>query len=176
MPNSPRTTDRGSHLHQNPFDGDRYDVDQFYRRMAAEQNLPLGIIGGLVGALLGAAVWAGLAIVTGFNFGAIAILIGFLVGHGVRFFGRGVTLGFPVAGAVLAVLGLVVGRLLTLSAVYSLRHGVNVSTAFLDLVSRPDATLRTLLRVTGPLDGLFYIVAICTAAKLSFRPALFNQD
>ena len=168
-------TNGKTHFSDDPFD-ERYDVDKFYRRLAAEQNLPLAIVAGSVAALAGALLWALVALTTGRQFGAIAILVGAFVGQAVRYFGKGVTLAFPVAGAVLAVLGCAFGKLLCASAVYSFRHNTEVVTVFLNLLSRPQAALQTLFLITRPLDGVFYILAICAGAILSFRRAVFNRD
>src|SRR5262245_48858282 len=47
-------------------------------------KLLVAAAGGLGGALVGAAVWAGVAIVTNFEVGYIAVLVGFLAGLGVK--------------------------------------------------------------------------------------------
>ncbi len=51
--------------------------------------LPLAVIGGGVGAIIGAAVWAGIAIATEFEIGYVAVLVGFLAGTGVKLGARG---------------------------------------------------------------------------------------
>lgn len=157
------------------FESDRYNVDEFYRRKAADQNLPLGIIAGLVAAMVGAVLWALIASTLGVESSVVALVIGFLVGQAVRFFGRGVTISFPVAGALLAVAGCVLGKLLSASAIYAFKHNMEATEVFLNVLSQPDVALRVLMAMTGPLDALFYILAICEAAKLSFRPVVFNE-
>ncbi len=177
MPDKPgqhraRTTSVRS---SDPFDGE-YDVDKFYRRMQAEQNLPFGIIAGTVAALLGAAFWALIAMGLRIQSGWVAMVIGILVGNAVRFFGKGVTLSFPIAAAALAVLGCVLGKLLSAAAFYAFENQREVGGVFLDLLSEPQATFAALKYMTTPLDGLFYVVAILVAAILAFRRAVFNQD
>jgi hypothetical protein len=159
-----------------PLDYDRYNVDDFYRRMEAEQNLSLGIMGGLVAAVNGAVLWALVAAILHIESAAIALVIGFLVGQGVRIFGKGVTISFPIAGALLAILGCVLGKVLSACALYASKENVEVTSVFLNLLTRPFAALRVLKLMTGPLDALFYILAICEATKLSFRHAVFNQS
>lgn len=53
--------------------------------------LPRAIAAGVVGALLGAAVWAAVVIVTDFEIGYLAVLVGFLAGFGVKYGARGAT-------------------------------------------------------------------------------------
>ena len=66
----------------------------FNAQLDAEQNLPLGVCGGLLAAVLGAAVWAGVTVATGYQIGWMAVGVGFVVGFTVRLLGKGVTL-FP---------------------------------------------------------------------------------
>jgi hypothetical protein len=77
----------------------------------SKQNLGLGIVGGLLGALLGAVIWIVVAFVTNYELGLIAILVGFLAGFGVRQLGKGVDPVFGVMGAVLALVGSLVGSI-----------------------------------------------------------------
>lgn len=58
----------------------------------ARQNLPAAIAAGVVAALIAAAVWATITVVTQFQIGWMAVGAGFLVGHAVRHFGRGLHL------------------------------------------------------------------------------------
>ncbi len=159
-----------------PLDHDEYNVDEFYRRLQEEQNLPLGIIAGLVAAMIGAMLWGLIALGLRIESAAIALLIGFLVGQALRVFGKGVTFPFPVAGAVLAAFGCVLGKLLGATALYAMKHDLEVTKVFMDVLSRPHAVMRLLTATMGPLDALFYILAICEASKLSLRPVVFNKD
>ncbi len=67
-----------------------------------ENNIPLAILGGAVGALVGAGIWAAVTVSTGYQIGYMAIAIGFLVGFAVRYLGKGSAPVFGVIGAVLA--------------------------------------------------------------------------
>jgi hypothetical protein len=51
---------------------------------AAADVLPRAALMGALGALVGAAVWAGVVIITEFEIGYLAVLVGFLAGYGVK--------------------------------------------------------------------------------------------
>ncbi len=85
---------------------------QQYSEMQAAQNLPMGIVGGIVGAAIGAGIWAAVTLITDYQIGWMAIGIGFLTGLGMRFFGKGREPIFGIAGAILALAGVVAGNLL----------------------------------------------------------------
>ena len=61
--------------------------------------------------MLAAAIWAGIAVMTGMMIGWIAIGVGFLVGLGVRLAGEGTTPIFGVVAAVLAAVAALVKML-----------------------------------------------------------------
>jgi len=77
----------------------------------AQQSLPLGIVGGLIGAAAAAFLWAAISAATHFQIGYMALAVGFIVGYGVRTLGRGVDRSFGYAGAVLSLLGCIFGNL-----------------------------------------------------------------
>jgi hypothetical protein len=53
--------------------------------------LPRAVAMGALGALLGAGVWAAVLIITNFEIGYLAVLVGFLAGMGVKYGARGAT-------------------------------------------------------------------------------------
>jgi len=70
-----------------------YDVLSFELRQAVaalshDVNYPLAVVGAVLGGAGGALAWWGFTALTGIGFGLIAVVIGFLTGHGaVRFSG-----------------------------------------------------------------------------------------
>jgi len=69
-----------------------------------------------VAAGIGAALWALITVATNYQIGFMALGVGFLVGHSVRAFGKGVDTGFGVLGAVLALAGCLAGKICWLRA------------------------------------------------------------
>ncbi len=116
---------------------------------------------------MGAGVWAGVTVVSGYQIGFMAIGIGFLVGFAVRSLGKGITSTFGVLGAALSLLGCALGNLLAVTALVAREQGV----AFLDAVSQLSPSLIQELMVAffSPMDLLFYAIALYYGYKLAFR-------
>ena len=55
---------------------------ELQEREADGSVAPMGVVGALLGAFLGAAVWIGIAIASDFEIGYIAVLVGYLAGKG----------------------------------------------------------------------------------------------
>jgi hypothetical protein len=54
------------------------------QQTASGNTYPLAVLGGLVGTLVSAAIWAAIVVVTNYEVGYVAILVGFLTGFGVK--------------------------------------------------------------------------------------------
>jgi hypothetical protein len=131
-------------------------------------NLTLGVILGLGAAAVGAAAWALVTVLTGYQLGIVAVGIGLLVGITVRKFGRGSAPVFSVAGAVLSLAGCVVGNLLAVVGFVARSEGAPFFT-MLGQVDLPIAV--SLLKETAsPMDALFYAIAIYEGFKLATLP------
>ncbi|MGH0033130.1 MAG: hypothetical protein ACQGVC_25345 [Myxococcota bacterium] len=146
---------------------DPAQVEHLRQKLLAEQNLPLGAAAGIVASLLGAAVWAAITVVTGYQIGFMAIGVGFLVGLAVRLAGRGLSVVFGVVGGVLALLGCAAGNLLAVTALVAQHEEM----AFFDVVLRLDPTLafELMKSFASPMDALFYAIAGYEGYQLSFR-------
>jgi hypothetical protein len=88
---------------------------QVQAELAAEQRtgarFPMALAGGAAGALVGAVIWAVIVVATNYEIGYVAVLVGYLAGHGVKLGagkGRGQTLQIAAAG--MAVFGLVIAK------------------------------------------------------------------
>ena len=138
---------------------------------AVEQNyslsrLPLAAGAGLVAALIGAVLWAVLVAVTNFKIGYAAIGIGFLVGWTMRTVARGHNPTYGYVGAILALLGCVVGDVLS----DCVRLAAQVGRPTLDIVSHLTPSLAVELLKAGfqPLDALFYVFAAMAGYRNAF--------
>ena len=132
-----------------------------------EQNLGLGMIGGAVGGLVGAMIWAAVTYLTEYQIGWLALGVGFLVGLGVRYLGRGIDTMFGVAGGVIALFSVVLGNFLTALGYVAKAYEMG----FLEVLQQFDYTLTfELMKVTlTPMDVLFYGLAIYAGYRYSFR-------
>jgi hypothetical protein len=126
-----------------------------------------GAIAGLAAAMIGAAVWAGVTIVTEYQIGWMAVAVGFMVGYAVRVGGKGIDSTFGYLGATLALLGCAAGNLFATVGFVANQE----SASFLDVASRLDLTIiqEIMVATFTPMDLLFYGIAVYEGYKLSFR-------
>jgi hypothetical protein len=96
-------------------------------RLRGEQSLLAGLAAGAVAALVGAVLWAVITNATGYQIGFMAIGVGFIVGYAVRIVGKGMDQAFGIGGAVLALLGCVVGNVLAILAVIASQENMTCS-------------------------------------------------
>ncbi|SFT63471.1 hypothetical protein SAMN05216474_1457 [Lishizhenia tianjinensis] len=79
-----------------------------------EQNYKMGLLGGIAAAIVGALVWAGIAVISGYNLSLVAIGIGLLIGFSIRFTGKGIDEKFGITGGVLTLLSIILGDFLSI--------------------------------------------------------------
>jgi len=125
----------------------------------------MGVLAGCVAAAVGAALWAGITVLTGYQIGWMAVGVGALVGVAVRAAGKGSTRTFGILGAVLALGGCLVGNLLTGAVVLARHWNISLVAVFTRLT--PDATARLMAAMFSPMDLLFDALAIWQGYKLS---------
>jgi hypothetical protein len=135
----------------------------FHAPVAPSASLAGGILAGLLAAVVGAAVWAAVTCTTKYQIGWMAVGVGFLVGFAVRKFGRGGTPLYGGIGAVLALVGCLLGNYLTIIGFFSLETGTGL---FEVLGQLPFPTAVELMRETfSPIDVLFYAIAVYEGYK-----------
>jgi len=125
----------------------------------------LAIVGGLIGATIGASLWAFISVLANYQIGYMAIAVGFVTGLLVRFFGKGNDPLFGLVGASFALLGCLAGNFLTYSFFVSQASGYS----FIEMMS--PANLAVVLDVFksefGVIDCLFYGIAVYEGFKFS---------
>ncbi len=146
---------------------DQARYDQFLYQIEGNQNLSMGIIGGMAAALIGAGAWAAVTVLTNFQIGWMAVGVGFLVGYAVRIFGKGLSNIYGFVGATLALIGCLAGNLFSVCAVISKQEAI----PFFDLISRLNPLIiMDLMKATfSPIDLLFYGIAVYEGYRFSFR-------
>ncbi|MFQ5500193.1 MAG: hypothetical protein ACE5FH_11035 [Candidatus Zixiibacteriota bacterium] len=148
---------------------DQMKLQMFMQQVKDNQNLSLGVLVGAAAAVVGAAVWALVTAVTGWQIGFMAIGIGFLVGYAVRMSGKGVDSSFGIAGAILSLLGCILGNYLAVCISIAEQESIEL----LELLGQIDLTLAIDLMIDtfSPMDVLFYGFALYYGYKSSFyRP------
>lgn len=142
-------------------------LQQFQRKMREEQDLSRGFLAGLGAAILGACLWAVITVLTGYQIGWMAVGVGFLVGFANRTFGRGVDKTFGYCGALLALVGCLLGNLLSVCIII----GNQTETSSLAVLSglNPGTAMELMTATFQPMDILFYGLALYEGYKFSFR-------
>ncbi|MFY7758163.1 MAG: hypothetical protein ACOVP9_07170 [Flavobacterium stagni] len=132
-----------------------------------EQNYLMGTLGALGAALVGAILWAVVTVATEHQIGYMALAIGLMVGFANRFLGKGMELKFGITGALLALVGCVLGNIFSLIGFVAQELGVGYFDAlsFIDFGLIPDA----MMEAFSPIDLLFYGIAMYEGFKFSFR-------
>ena len=145
---------------------DQMKLDRHMQEMRDNQNLAMGVLGGIGAAALGAWVWAMVTYYTDYQIGWMAIGVGFLVGYSVRQFGKGVDTSFGVIGAVFSLAGCLAGNLLTICVFIAKEEGVEVTAVLSQLDF--DTVVEMLVETFNPMDLLFYGFALYYGYKYSF--------
>jgi hypothetical protein len=140
---------------------------QYREKLRLEQNLVMGLLGGLTAALVGAVLWAMVTVSTGYQIGYMAVGVGFIVGYAVRYMGKGMDQIFGFTGAVLALIGCLMGNFLSLIGFAAQTEGVG----YFEILGAIDYSLvpSIMAETFSPIDVLFYGLAIYEGYKFSFR-------
>ncbi len=142
-------------------------IQALEQRLLSEQNMPLAIGAGAVAALIGAALWAVVTVSSNYQIGWMAVGVGILVGWMVRIAGKGVTKPFGIIGAVFALLGCLLGNLLSVYGFAANELHMSFFTAFSNL---PFALVQNVFTENmSPMDFLFYGIAVFEGYKFSIR-------
>lgn len=146
---------------------DALKLKQFQETIKSNQNLFMGILGGGMAALIGALAWGGITYGTGFQIGWMAIGVGFLVGFAVRLTGKGVDQIFGIVGAILSLVGCLLGNVFAACIMVSNQEYMPLMQVIglLNLRVMVDILTATF----HPMDVLFYGLAIYEGYKFSFR-------
>jgi hypothetical protein len=136
-----------------------------------DANLFLGWVGGGIAMLVGAAVWGAITYFTEYQIGWMAIGVGFLVGMAIRFFGKGSSIAFGVSGAVLALLGCLLGNFLFYTGVIAREESGAFFDVFLFFLFSPSALVELFVIAFDFMDILFYAIAAYVGFRTAMEPA-----
>jgi phosphate/sulfate permease len=141
--------------------------------MREKQNIYKGIIGGSVAAIVGAVFWAFIATIIGYQVGWMAIVVGFLVGYGVKVMGKGIDKVFGVIGAIWALAGCFGGNIFTVAYSLSSRHGIPI----LSVISQMkfQVLLDIIEKTFSPMDLVFYGLAVYEGFRYSIIYVEFKE-
>lgn len=130
----------------------------------AQPNLGLAVAAGLAASLVGAVVWAVVTVSTEMQIGWMAVGVGFLVGFAVGYFNPQRSPIFGYVGAILALVGCLLGNVFSILGFASSQEHISLLRAFeaVDIPSRMSAGF-------SPIDLLFYGIAIYEGYKFSVK-------
>ncbi len=148
---------------------DPHKADEFQQKLELEQNLPMAVIAGAAAAIIGGAIWAVVTVTTNFQIGWMAVGVGFLVGYGVRYFGKGVTNTYGIIGASFALAGCLIGNLFTVCGFAAAGQSVPYMQVLTAVLHNPFMAVEMMKASFSPFDLLFYGIAVYEGYKLSFR-------
>jgi len=147
---------------------DQFELENFKRKLMAEQSLGGGLIGGFLGMAVGALLWAIITYVTEYQVGLVAIGVGFLAGLGVRILGKGFDTVFGIIGALMALFGVILGNYLTILLVVMAEFELSAAEVISLGLNFP-LIIETVIETFNLMDLLFYGLAIYAGYRASFR-------
>ena len=156
-----------------PKNDSSLDIEQLQKRLSQQQNqdeknFPKAMTAGIVAALVGAVIWALVTYLTDYQIGFMAIGIGFLVGITIKKIGKSTAIHFGLGGAVLSLLGCLLGNLLTSVIYIANQEAMGV----FEVLSQLDFTIMTeiMIETFSPIDLLFYGLAVYYGFRYSIAP------
>ncbi|MBN2088057.1 hypothetical protein JW964_00500 [candidate division KSB1 bacterium] len=145
------------------------EIDPRLLELLSEQNFDAGLLAGIAAALVGALIWVVIAAITEHQAGWMAMGVGLLVGFSIRYFGNGIERIFGILGAILSLLGCLLGNFLVIVILVSYSEDVSI----LDLLtSNRFGTLFSIMFDSLQwFDLLFYGIAILSGYFLAIKSA-----
>ena len=142
-------------------------TDKELDKLRSEQNYQLALIVGIIVGLVGAGIWAAITVSTGYQIGYLALAIGAGVGFSMRMFGKGIDQIFGITGAIIALVSCILGNVFSIIAIFADYQGVS----FFDMLAQFDYSqlLPIMQESFSPIDLLFYGIAAYEGYKFAFR-------
>lgn len=127
-------------------------------------NLMLAFFAGLAAALIGAVAWAAVTVTTEYQIGWMAIGVGFLVGFAVSL-GKGSEQIFGILGAILALLGCVLGNFFAIIGFATKQEHLGLLTTLTSIDYSKVPSIMT--DAFSSMDLLFYGIAVYEGYRFS---------
>jgi hypothetical protein len=134
---------------------------------AARENVALVVAVGFAAMLAGAIAWALVTVITKMELGLMAIVVGFIVGLGIQKVRRRPNKNFGILGAVLALIGCLLGNALSFIAFAAQQSGAPFAEVLMTV--NPAGLLSVMARNFEAMDLLFYGIAIYEGFKFGSR-------
>ncbi len=126
-------------------------------KLRKDQNLFLGILGGIIAMIFCSVIWTAITIFTGYQIILMSLMVGFITGSAIRISGMAIDPVFRFIGAILALIGCFAGNLFSAIAIIADMEHISYLTAmrwlnyhvFIDIV----------FDIYHGIDLLFYLAA-----------------
>lgn len=136
-------------------------------RLRMEQNFPIALISGVIIGLIGAILWGGITVATGYQIGYMALAIGAGVGFGMRYFGKGIDQIFGITGGAIAILSCLIGNFLSIIGFLANSEGLGYFETL--ILFDYSYMIPAMTETFSLMDILFYGIAGYEGYKFSFR-------
>lgn len=133
-----------------------------------DSNLILGLIGGGLAMLVSAVIWGLITYFTEYQISWMAIGVGFFVGIAIQKLGKGKSLIFGISGAILSLLGCLLGNYLFYNGILAREWEAPYFSVLLAISLNPATVVELFIAAFDIMDLLFYAVA----AYIGFRAAM----
>jgi hypothetical protein len=133
----------------------------------ARENVALVVAVGFISMLVGAALWALVTVLTQMELGLMAIVVGFIVGLGIQKVRKRPNRNFGILGAVLALIGCLMGNALSFVAFAAQQSGGPFADVLMTV--NPAGLLSVMARNFEAMDLLFYGIAVYEGFKFGSR-------
>jgi len=164
-----QTTENTQEAAAEALEIDPLKMQAFKNELEGQQNLPMALVAGLASAVVGAAIWAGVTVLTKYQIGWMAIAVGVLVGLAVGKAGKGISPVFGWLGGFFAFLGCAIGNLLSVCGFIAIQESLPFLEMAANLLSKPSVAFEVMKATFNPMDILFYALAIYEGYNFSFR-------
>lgn len=147
--------------------------DEILNQLKQQQDLTKAIVFGVLAAVLCSILWAAITVYTTYQFSAMALLLAGAVGFVMRNTGKGVDVIFGISGAIISLLGCILGNFLSIIGFLSHENELG----YLDTLLRFDYSYfdDVMIETFDIRHILFYILAIAVGFSLS-KKTLTNKD
>lgn len=135
--------------------------------LKAQQNFPLGVIGGVIASIVCIFIWSLITVLTKYQITYMAIGVGFAVGFSIQKLGKGLTPIYGILGAILALLTCFVGNFISSVCLIADEFNYGYSEMFSSLDM--DTSILIIKETFQVMDLVFYGIAIYTGYLCSIK-------
>jgi len=133
-------------------------------------KIVLGTLGAVIGAVIGAIAWAAITAATNFQIGYMAVGVGFLAGFGMRALSGGLVRSEGIIAGAVALLGCVLGNLLTGVVVIAQHEHYPMWAVALAVFTHAGFAGDILSNGFNVMDLLFYAIAVYAGYRTALKP------